>query len=91
MDAPLLKFLITQVKTLVFEYLVAFLNSYEPQIWTQPYIFLPIYIVFFLYHLLWKKFGFLFSIWEEQTKAYGKNQEISINVEINGFNEGSWF
>jgi hypothetical protein len=37
MDTSLTKYPVIQVKTLRFEYLIIFLNSYAPQIWTQPY------------------------------------------------------
>ena len=37
MDTSLTQYPVIQVKTLRFEYLIIFLNSYEPQIWTQPY------------------------------------------------------
>ena len=39
MDTSLTQYPIIQVKTLRFEYLIIFLNSYEPQIWRQPYIY----------------------------------------------------
>ena len=37
MDTSLTKYPVIQVKILRFEYLIIFLNSYAPQIWTQPY------------------------------------------------------
>ena len=37
MDTSLTQYPVIQVKTLRFEYLIIFLNSYAPQIWTQPY------------------------------------------------------
>ena len=37
MDTSLTQYPVIQVKTLIFEYLIIFLNSYALQIWTQPY------------------------------------------------------
>ena len=37
MDTSLTKYPVIQVKTLRFQYLIIFLNSYAHQIWTQPY------------------------------------------------------
>ena len=81
MDTSLTKYPVIQVKTLRFEYLIIFLNSYAPQIWTQPYyhhiirkyeLTLPIFMkkhIFFYFQFRWKK-----------TSLMKKIQEIVINI-----------
>ena len=81
MDTSLTQYPVIQVKTLRFEYLIIFLNSYAPQIWTQPYyhhiirkykLTLPIFMkktYFFHFQFRWKK-----------TSRMKKIQEIVINI-----------
>ena len=81
MDTSLTQYPVIQVKALRFEYLIIFLNSYAPQIWTQPYynhiirkyeLTLPIFVkkhIFFYFQFRWKKISRMKKI-----------QEIVINI-----------